>query len=76
MNYRIGKSELIDRLRLWNSYLRRRVRLVACGGTALTLLGLKESTKDIDLMVPEAKEYDYLVKMLASIGYRQTTEHG
>ncbi len=76
MDYRIGRAGLLDRLRLWNGYLRRRVRLVACGGTALTLLGFKESTKDIDLMVPEPKEYEHLTRMLASIGYRRTTENG
>ena len=76
MDYRIGRDKLLDRLRLWNGYLQRRVRLVACGGTALTLLGFKESTKDIDLMVPEPKEYEYLIRMLTSIGYRRTTENG
>jgi hypothetical protein len=76
MEYRIGRDKLLDRLRLWNGYLRRRVRLVACGGTAMTLLGFKESTKDIDLMVPEPKEYEYLIRTLTSIGYSRTTENG
>lgn len=75
MDYRIGRAGLLDRLRLWNGYLRRRVRLVACGGTALTLLGFKDSTKDIDLIVPEPKEYEYLIKMLTSIGYSRTTQN-
>jgi hypothetical protein len=76
MNYRIGKDALFDRFIIWNSYLRRRIRLVACGGTALTLLGVKDSTKDIDLIIPDIKEYSYLIKILQDIGYKAVTTHG
>ena len=51
------------------------MRLIACGGIALTLLGFKDSTKDIDLMVPDNGEYDYLVRMLEDLGYRRIWEH-
>jgi hypothetical protein len=47
-----------------------RVRLIACGGTALTLLYIKDSTKDIDFMVPEANEYHRLMKFLKDLNYR------
>jgi len=53
MDYRIDKEGLFAKLGDWNAFLKRKVRLVACGGTALTLLGIKPSTKDIDLMVPD-----------------------
>lgn len=76
MKYRIDRDALFDRFIIWNSYLKRRIRLVACGGTALTLLGVKDSTKDIDLIVPDSKEYDYLVKTLQNIGYKLRTGHG
>jgi hypothetical protein len=36
--YRLDKDELLDNLRAWNRVLRRKVRLIACGGTAMTLL--------------------------------------
>ena len=36
----------------------------------MTLLGIKASTKDIDFMVPDLKEYNYLIKILADIGYK------
>lgn len=45
MEYRIDKDGLMDRLSAWDDYLKRKVRLIACGGTALTLLNVKESTK-------------------------------
>lgn len=60
MIYRINKDGLLDRFVSWNSYLKRKVHLIACGGTAMTLLGIKDSTKDIDLIVPDVKEYGYL----------------
>ena len=70
MQYRIGIDGLYERLIIWNGYLKRTVRLIACGGTALTLLGFKESTKDIDLMVPNDGEYTYLLGMLEDLGYK------
>jgi hypothetical protein len=48
-----------------------RSQLIACGGTALTLLELKESTKDVDFVVPVATEYEKLMKFLNTIGYRE-----
>ena len=35
----------------------------------MTLLGVKPSTKDIDLIVPVQEEYDYLIKILKELGY-------
>ena len=59
MEYRIDKEGLLDALGAWNGFLKRRVHLVACGGTALTLLDIKASTKDIDLLVPETKDFSH-----------------
>jgi hypothetical protein len=41
MEYRLNKEKLLEELAVWNGLLKRRVRLIACGGTALTLLGIK-----------------------------------
>ena len=43
--YRISAIDLLDTLENWDSLMNFRVRLIACGGTALTLLNIKESTK-------------------------------
>ena len=72
MIYRISRDSLLDRFVIWNSYLKRKVHLITCGGTAMTLLGIKDSTKDIDLIVPDVKEYEYLIRSLKVIGYVQT----
>ena len=50
MQYKIDKESLLREIGLWNDFLGRKVKLIACGGTALTLLNIKESTKDIDLL--------------------------
>jgi len=76
MQYRINKIHLLEILSIWDSYLSRKIRLIACGGTALTLLNIKESTKDIDFIMPQENEYKYLLKILIDLGYSQKTSYG
>jgi len=47
--------------------------MIAYGGTAMTLLGVKASTKDVDFMVPNDREYKYLTAKLMDIGYELHT---
>ena len=37
---------------------------------------IKESTKDVDFIVPEESEYKYLIKTLTDLGYGQSTASG
>jgi hypothetical protein len=76
MNTRIDTTTLLNTLSLWNRYLKRKIRLIACGGTALTLLNLKDSTKDVDFLIPEPKEYRYLINVLTDLGYEAATGTG
>ena len=78
MSYRYGADVLFTTLEAWDRNLpgRKRIHLVACGGTALTLLGYKESTKDVDFLVPNEDEYRHLVKFLDQVGYKQVTGIG
>jgi hypothetical protein len=69
--YRLSANNLLDTLDNWNSLMHFRVHLIACGGTALTLLKIKESTKDIDFTVPMHNEYDRLMKFLGDLGYEE-----
>ncbi len=73
---RLNKEELLEILREWNRFLKRRIHMIACGGTAMTLLGVKESTKDVDFMIPDIKEYQYLTKMLKELDYNPVTGAG
>jgi hypothetical protein len=76
MEYRLNKQALLERLSVWDSFLRKKVSLIACGGTALTLLDVKASTKDVDLIVPDEIGYKYLVGVLSELGYRRSTGAG
>jgi len=69
--YRLTSSELMATIDNWDELMNFHVRLIACGGTALTLLKIKESTKDIDFVVPVVTEYEKLMKFLKAIGYRE-----
>lgn len=69
--YRITGTELIETIDNWESLISFRVNLIACGGTALTLLEIKESTKDIDILVPIHKEFERLMKFLRALGYEE-----
>jgi hypothetical protein len=71
IRYRLSANDLLDTLDNWNSLMNFRVRLIACGGTALTLLKIKDSTRDIDFTVPMHKEYDRLMKFLGDLGYEE-----
>ena len=76
MGYKIDKKELLEIMEQWNRFLKRRVHLIACGGTAMTLLGVKASTKDVDFMIPRVVEYNYLINILKTIGYEMVTGYG
>ncbi len=67
--YRLTSDDLWETLELWDSLMAFRVKLIACGGTAMTLTGLKDSTKDIDFIVPIESQHDRLIKFLREIGY-------
>ena len=71
IKYRLSANDLLDTLDNWNSLMNFRVSLIACGGSALTLLKIKDSTKDIDFTVPVAKEYERLMKFLRDLGYEE-----
>jgi len=69
--YRLTGKELLDTIENWEHLISFKVNLIGCGGTALTLLELKESTKDIDMIVPVQNEYERLMTFLRSIGYEE-----
>jgi predicted nucleotidyltransferase len=69
--YRITGRELIQTIDNWEHLMNFKVNLIGCGGTALTLLEIKDSTKDIDFIVPVGKEYERLMKFLRSLGYEE-----
>lgn|GEM_PF-2357704 len=55
MKYRLNKEGLLANISMWNGFLRRKVHLIACGGTGVDFedcLGLvKSKSEDINLEV-------------------------
>ena|SRR3989338_1985867 len=78
MEYRVTAAELKRTLASWDALFpgRGKLHLIACGGTALSLLGYKASTKDVDFLVPNEKEYERLVKFLIRAGYERVAGQG
>jgi len=76
MEYRLDNNQLLDILEVWNRFLKRKVHLIVFGGTAMSLIGVKLSTKDVDFMTPKVSEYNYLIKQLNALGYKQVTGSG
>ena len=76
MRFRLTKRDLFDTLDVWDSNLKQKVFVAACGGTALTIYGHKESTKDVDFLVPDPSHFKTLVAMLKKLGYTQATGNG
>src|SRR5271170_6283618 len=71
--YRLTNEDLQEALTTWDKLLKRRVLVVACGGTALTLYGYKESTKDVDFLVPVPEHYDNILRVVKALGYTEAT---
>lgn len=76
MEYRLNKDMLLSYMVQWDAFLKRKVHCIACGGTAMTLLGIKASTRDIDFMVPNKKEYNYLISTIQQLGYKPVRGSG
>lgn len=55
-------------------HLDRPLTLYLLGGGAMSLRDLKESTKDIDIVVPSNADYERLVAVLSQIGYEEVTD--
>lgn len=54
----IGKNELLAYLQKIDGELKEPITLIAVGGTAMTLLGIKDTTKDVDFCIETKENYD------------------
>jgi hypothetical protein len=64
-------DELFELLNSISKYLERKIKFYALGGTALTILGLKQSTLDVDIDIYSKKDYDYLCSIFERIGFKR-----
>jgi len=67
-NQKFNKRYMGNELQKLDAALRRKIRIFVSGGAAMAFYGLKEATKDIDVVVEERSEFRTLVSALRSLG--------
>ena len=67
----INADELFELLGSISGYIEREINMYALGGTALTILGIKQSTLDIDVNIDSESEYKYITKIFERIGFKK-----
>ncbi len=68
----INANELFELLESLSKFIEKKTKMYALGGTALTILNIKQSTLDIDINIHSDKEYKYICKIFEQIGFEKT----
>ncbi len=64
-------NELFELLNSISKFIERKIKMYALGGTALTILGIKSSTLDIDIDIDSHKDYQYICEIFEKIGFKR-----
>ena len=72
---RVSKRQLLSVLEPFDKQLSHKILLIAVGGTAMTLLGVKASTKDIDLNIPSRIDYNEFRRLYRKISPGVTIDY-
>jgi hypothetical protein len=72
----LRQQYLLQELDRIDAELKRRLQIYMIGGGAMALQGIKEATKDVDIIVTDSKEAERLVAVLDGLGYRKVLEPG
>lgn len=67
------KQDLLAFIQKLDSFIDKSLTMIALGGTALTLLNLKSSTRDIDFII-SSKDAPVLLELFASLGFKEVAE--
>lgn len=67
------KDDLIAFIQKLDSFLDKYITIIALGGTALTLLNIKSSTRDIDF-ITTTEEYQILSNLFQVLGFKELAE--
>lgn len=70
---RAGPEEIEATLEELGAQLPRRVRAFDIGGAPMVLRGLKDGTKDIDLVFETTEDREEMARVLGEMGYSKTT---
>ncbi|MDO8655880.1 MAG: nucleotidyltransferase [Nanoarchaeota archaeon] len=64
-------KELFELLESLSKYIEENIKMYTLGGTALTILEIKPSTRDIDINIHSYKEYLYICKLFEQMGFKK-----
>lgn len=67
----IGLKEQEELFKLIGNKLKEKVECFVIGGSAMMYYGIKENTKDVDLVFDKEKSKDLVLDILISSGYKQ-----
>lgn len=70
-NQKFNKRYIENELEKLGAALPKRTRVFVTGGAAMEFYGLKEATKDIDIVVGKRTDFCRLVSALLKLGYRR-----
>jgi len=68
---KVNAKKLFELLESISKFAEREINMYALGGTALTILSIKDSTLDIDINIGSEKEYIYICRIFEQIGFEK-----
>ena len=68
---KVNAKKLFELLESISKFAEREINMYALGGTALTILSIKDSTLDIDINIGSEKEYIYIYRIFEQIGFEK-----
>ena len=67
----INAEELFELFESISKFIEKEIRIYALGGTALTILNIKKSTRDVDVNIESNSEYQYICKIFNDLGFER-----
>jgi hypothetical protein len=67
----INAEELFELIGSISKFIEKEIKMYALGGTALTILHIKKSTRDVDVNIESIGEYKYICKIFDDLGFEK-----
>ena len=67
----INVEELFELIKSISKFIEKEIKIYALGGTALSILNIKKSTRDIDINIESKNEYQYICKIFNDLGFEK-----
>ncbi|MFH1408980.1 MAG: nucleotidyltransferase [Nanoarchaeota archaeon] len=67
----INAEELFELIESISKFIEKEIKMYALGSTALTILHIKKSTRDVDINIETEGEYQYICKLFDDLGFER-----